>query len=333
MLIGRDVLIPAVIPCGDCDLCRAGHDNACLHQVMPGNHAHGGFATEIVVPGRHLVSLDPDRGGYELADLAVVADAVTTPYQAMTRAEVQRGDLVIVIGVGGIGTYAVQIARSLGALGGGGRRGPVETRAPRRRSAPSGYSTRESLTHRQSRNGSWPARATQWKILEMSGTLPGQELAWRLLVPAATLGIIGFTMDKAQVRLSNLMALDATRVRQLGMQPAPVCRCAEPGAVRTRHAPAVHRAPADRRRPGTVRSNGRCARRQRSSRDSRAESGGPVTLKDHRLVADPRFEHIRYERRPAARSARARRPRALQRLDLAEQPGAAEQLHDRRVRS
>jgi hypothetical protein len=44
----------------------------------------------------------------------------------------------------------------------------------------------------------------------MSGTVPGQELAWTLLPPAGTVGIIGFTMDKATVRLSNLMALDAT---------------------------------------------------------------------------------------------------------------------------
>src|SRR5512140_3213412 len=86
-LIGRDVVVPAVIPCGECTLCRSGHDTACQSQIMPGNHAHGGFASEIVVPGRGLALLGADRGGYELADLAVVADAVTTPYQAVARAE------------------------------------------------------------------------------------------------------------------------------------------------------------------------------------------------------------------------------------------------------
>ena len=54
----------------------------------------------------------------------------------------------------------------------------------------------------------------------MSGTLPGQELAWSLLVPAATLGVIGFTMDKPQVRLSNLMALDATAFGSWGCSPS-----------------------------------------------------------------------------------------------------------------
>jgi 6-hydroxycyclohex-1-ene-1-carbonyl-CoA dehydrogenase len=62
--------------------------------------------------------------------------------------------------------------------------------------------------------------ATSWKIFEMSGTLPGQELAWSLLVPAATLGIIGFTMDKPQGRLSNLMALDAQAFGSWGCSPS-----------------------------------------------------------------------------------------------------------------
>src|ERR1019366_663378 len=103
-LIGHDVIVPAVIPCGVCDICLAGHDNACTHQFMPGNDADGGFATEIVVPSRGLVVLGPDRGGYALADLSVVADAVTTPYQALERGAVTVGDLVVIIGAGGIGT-------------------------------------------------------------------------------------------------------------------------------------------------------------------------------------------------------------------------------------
>src|SRR5690606_13063216 len=50
----------------------------------------------------------------------------------------------------------------------------------------------------------------RWCILEMSGTAAGQELAWSLLPPAGTLGVVGFTMEKVSLRLSNLMALDAS---------------------------------------------------------------------------------------------------------------------------
>jgi 6-hydroxycyclohex-1-ene-1-carbonyl-CoA dehydrogenase len=218
-LLGRDVIVPAVIPCDACELCRAGHDNACLEQIMPGNHADGGFATEVIVPARHLVLLGPDRGGYDLADLAVVADAVTTPYQALARAQVTEGDLVVVVGAGGIGTYAVQIARARGAAVAAI---DVDQRKLDRLSP---FDVEWLLNPRDLDAGAikkrlLAERRTRWKIFEMSGTAAGQELAWSLLVPAATLGVIGFTMDKPQIRLSNLMALDARAFGSWGCSPS-----------------------------------------------------------------------------------------------------------------
>jgi 6-hydroxycyclohex-1-ene-1-carbonyl-CoA dehydrogenase len=219
-LIGRDVIVPAVIPCGVCDLCRAGHDNACTRQHMPGNDGDGGFANEIVVPARGLVAVGPDRGGYDLAELAVIADAVTTPYQAIERGGVAEGDLVVIVGAGGIGTYGVQIAIARGA-----RVAAIDVDAVRlERLAPFKPDWRFTVGEIDG-----PAIKTQllasgistsrWKIFEMSGTAAGQELAWSLLAPAATLGVIGFTMDKPQIRLSNLMALDATAFGSWGCSP------------------------------------------------------------------------------------------------------------------
>ena len=55
------------------------------------------------------------RAGLTLADVSVVADALTTPYQAVRRAGVAPGSLAIVVGAGGVGGYCVQIARAFGA--------------------------------------------------------------------------------------------------------------------------------------------------------------------------------------------------------------------------
>lgn len=220
-LIGRQVLIPAVMPCGECDLCRAGRSLACQHQRMPGNDIPGGFATHIVVPANMLVPLPDDLGDHSLAELSVIADAVTTPYQAIQRACVNPGDLVVVIGIGGIGTYAVQIAHALGAhvaaidvddekvqraatLGARFRFNPRET---------------DARTIKKTLLADSGVCTARWRILEMSGTVPGQELAWTLLPPAGTLGIVGFTMEKVSVRLSNLMALDATAFGNWGCAP------------------------------------------------------------------------------------------------------------------
>jgi len=63
------------------------------------------------------------------------------------------------------------------------------------------------------------APAYMWKIYEMSGTKQGQELAFNLLSFASNLSIVGFTMDKLEVRLSNLMAFDAKLIGTWGCKP------------------------------------------------------------------------------------------------------------------
>jgi 6-hydroxycyclohex-1-ene-1-carbonyl-CoA dehydrogenase len=220
-LAGRQVLVPAVIPCDTCPLCLAGRDTACSRQTMPGNDIHGGFATHVVVPGRHLLALPDDLGEHRLADLAVIADAVTTPFQALRRACVQPDDLVVIIGVGGIGTYAVQIAIALGATVAAidvdpDKRARAAALGARWTFDPAATDARAIKKQLGAETGVSTAR---WRILEMSGTARGQELAWSVLPPAGTLGVIGFTMDKPDIRLSNLMALDATAFGSWGCSP------------------------------------------------------------------------------------------------------------------
>jgi 6-hydroxycyclohex-1-ene-1-carbonyl-CoA dehydrogenase len=58
-----------------------------------------------------------------------------------------------------------------------------------------------------------------WKIFEISGTSAGQALAFSLITYSATLSIVGFTLDKLEVRLSNLMAFDAKLIGTWGCKP------------------------------------------------------------------------------------------------------------------
>lgn len=222
-LVGRDVIVPAVIACGRCALCLGGRSNACCAQVMPGNDIDGGFAEFVAVPGRGICVVD-DRGGYDLAELAVVADAVTTPYQAVVRSGLAAGDLAIVVGVGGVGTHCVQIAAALGAhvvaidvsadrLTGVEGRGAALTLNS---STTDFRAIRAAVSHAASDVG---CGAHGWKIFECSGHPAGQELAYGLLPRAGSLIVIGFTLSKVQLRLSNLMALDATVQGTWGCRP------------------------------------------------------------------------------------------------------------------
>ena len=223
----RAVIVPAVIPCGSCDACRRGKATICAHQKMPGNDIHGGFAAHIVVPAHGLCAVDEARlaaARIDLADLSVVADAVTTPYQAVVQAGVSDGDLVIVNGTGGVGGYAVQIAAALGgtvvaidvsdeklaAVMGRGAQLALNARQ---------LSIRDIKATIQNFAKGRGLRQTEWVILECSGTRAGQETAFGLLNHGATLGVVGFTMDKVEVRLSNLMAFHARALGNWGCPP------------------------------------------------------------------------------------------------------------------
>ena len=63
------------------------------------------------------------------------------------------------------------------------------------------------------------APRVMWKIFETSGTAPGQETAFALLNFAGTLAVVGFTLAKLNLRLSNLMAFDATAFGNWGCHP------------------------------------------------------------------------------------------------------------------
>lgn len=248
-LVGRSVLVPAVMPCGTCDRCAAGIPNTCTAQVMPGNDVHGGFASHVVVPGRFLVPLPETIDAERLPDFSVIADAVTTPYQAMERAGVGAGDVVVVIGVGGIGTHAVQIAAARGATVVAADIDDGKLAAI----ADFGAARTLDVTGLSPRDGKGALRAIAreeglpdfgWKIFEMSGTPAGQQLAFAALPPGGTLGVVGFTPQKIEIRLSNLMALDARCFGNWGCEPAlyaDALRLVLEGAVRVE--PFVERHP------------------------------------------------------------------------------------------
>jgi 6-hydroxycyclohex-1-ene-1-carbonyl-CoA dehydrogenase len=225
--IGKSVIIPAVLPCGECDLCKRGLTTICRAQKMPGNDIQGGFASHIVVPGRGLCEVDPARlkaAGLELADVSIVADALTTPYQAVRRAGVTPGGLAVVVGAGGVGGYCVQIARAFGAavvaidvddgkLAAIAEHGAGLTLNSRNMDAKAVKSAIIAFAKQQG------LRTTEWFIFECSGTAPGQLTAYSLLVHGATLSVVGFTMDKVELRLSNLMAFDARALGNWGCPP------------------------------------------------------------------------------------------------------------------
>jgi 6-hydroxycyclohex-1-ene-1-carbonyl-CoA dehydrogenase len=148
---------------------------------------------------------------------------VTTPYQAVVQAGVSAGDLVIVNGVGGVGGYAAQIAAAFGGVV-----VAIDVNDDRL-SAIAGQGAALTLNARQTPRDLKAAiqafakerglRQTEWIIFECSGTKAGQETAFALLNHGGTLAVVGFTMDKVEIRLSNLMAFHARAIGNWGCPP------------------------------------------------------------------------------------------------------------------
>ena len=222
-LSGRQVVVPAMIPCGDCELCRRGRGNACRGQIMPGNDLDGGFAEYLVVPGRGLCPAD-ETGDCELSELSVVADAVTTPYQAIVRSGLAPGDLAVVVGVGGVGGFCAQIAATLGANViaidvDGVRLGAISAHGPRVTLNPGDLDFKSIRKEVAAREAEWGCPPYGRKIFECSGHADGQQTAFGLLNHASTLMVVGFTLARTELRLSNLMAFDATAQGTWGCLP------------------------------------------------------------------------------------------------------------------
>ena len=224
-LVGQPVIVPAVLPCGECSLCRNGRGNICQSQKMPGNDFNGGFATHVVIPAKYLAKV-PEAAlvGHSLAELAVIADAVSTPYQVIVKSELKEGDLAIIIGVGGIGIYGAQLAQITGAkvIGLDLAQDKLDRLTEIGISATlniKGMDIKEIKNSVKGLAKEMNCSPYGWKVYEMSGTRSGQELGFALLGIAGTLSIVGFTLDKLEVRLSNLMAFDANVIGTWGCKP------------------------------------------------------------------------------------------------------------------
>lgn len=229
-LVGKNVIVPAVMPCNkpDCAICQGGRGNRCLAQKMPGNSLgmYGGFSDYIPVPAGDLCVME-DLAGIELSHYAVVADAGTTPYQAAMRADIQKGDLVMVFGaVGGVGTYVTQIVKALGAgvvigldinaeklenIKNYGADYVIDVKGKDVKAVRGEF--REICKH------AGVPHNVGWKIFEVTGVKSAQDMALAFVSYLGKMMIVGFGTGKNDYMISRLMAFDAEIIGTWGCLP------------------------------------------------------------------------------------------------------------------
>jgi len=97
--------------CGYCKFCRNGDLVNCQNQEYTGIHHDGGYAEVMIAKASGLVSIPDDLSSVDAAPLLC---AGLTTFSALRNAPAKAGDLVAVVGIGGLGHLGVQYARRMG---------------------------------------------------------------------------------------------------------------------------------------------------------------------------------------------------------------------------
>jgi len=97
--------------CGHCEPCRRGWLIDCRHLRIPGISYDGGYAEAVVAPASALAAIPDELGDVEAAPLLC---AGVTTFNALRRSGAMPGDVVAILGIGGLGHLGVQFANKLG---------------------------------------------------------------------------------------------------------------------------------------------------------------------------------------------------------------------------
>jgi len=112
--------------CGHCRSCRRGDFITCVNGQIPGISYDGGYAEYMIAPFEALAAI-PDE--LEAAEAAPLLCAGITTFNALRNSGVRAGDLVAILGIGGLGHLGVQFAAKMGcrtvAIARGADKGPL----------------------------------------------------------------------------------------------------------------------------------------------------------------------------------------------------------------
>jgi alcohol dehydrogenase len=97
--------------CNRCVPCRRGYFMQCERMQVPSWHYPGGYAESVIAPATALARI-PD--GLSFVEAAPMGCAGVTTFNGLRKTKAKAGDLVAVLGVGGLGHLGVQFSRAMG---------------------------------------------------------------------------------------------------------------------------------------------------------------------------------------------------------------------------
>ena len=97
--------------CGHCESCRRGDFITCSYAQIPGISYDGGYADYMIAPTEALAIIPDELSATEAAPLMC---AGITTYNALRNSGARVGDIVVILGIGGLGHLGVQFAAKMG---------------------------------------------------------------------------------------------------------------------------------------------------------------------------------------------------------------------------
>jgi propanol-preferring alcohol dehydrogenase len=105
------VLVYPWIGEGLCPACRSGEENLCDKPRSIGIYQDGGYAEYVLVPSyRYLIRLDNEM---DMDAAATLSCSALTAYGAVKNTEIRPNDNVVIVGAGGLGLMAIQLAKAI----------------------------------------------------------------------------------------------------------------------------------------------------------------------------------------------------------------------------
>ena len=108
---GDLVIVDPVLHCDDCFYCNRNETHLCENGGLLGRDVDGVFAEFVLVPAKNIFAL----GSNIDPGVAPLIQVMTTVLHAQTRAKIQPGEVVVVLGLGVTGLLQIQVAKALGA--------------------------------------------------------------------------------------------------------------------------------------------------------------------------------------------------------------------------
>jgi len=111
LVAGDRVAVAPLMPCFDCEWCRAGKFSLCDSYDFMGSRSDGAFAEFVKAPARNVMKI-PDSVSY---DAAATIEPAAIILHGIHKLDVSLGDAVAVVGCGALGYFALQFAKLSGA--------------------------------------------------------------------------------------------------------------------------------------------------------------------------------------------------------------------------